>query len=92
MPLVSATLTHRQWHEWDQKYNIAPKSLSVLAEEGIWLLDGLDEQRRRVVLHEVPLLRGSSCSMSSARANRPILHRHFGSHPRPVRDPSSCTG
>jgi hypothetical protein len=56
MPLVSATLTHRQWHDWDQTYNIAPKSLPVLAEEGNWLLDGLDERRRQIVLHEVPLI------------------------------------
>ena len=25
MPLVSATLTHRQWHDWDQTYNIAAR-------------------------------------------------------------------
>jgi hemerythrin-like domain-containing protein len=56
MPLVSATLTHRQWHDWDQTYNIAPKPLSMLAEEGNWLLDELDERRRQIVLHEVPLI------------------------------------
>jgi hypothetical protein len=56
MPLVSATLTHRQWHDWDQTHNIAPKPLPMLAEEGNWLLDGLDEGRRRIVLHEVPLI------------------------------------
>jgi hemerythrin-like domain-containing protein len=56
MPAVSATITHRQWHEWDQTHNIGPKSLPVLAEEGNWLLDGLDAPRRQVVLHEVPLI------------------------------------
>jgi hemerythrin-like domain-containing protein len=56
MPVVSATLTHRQWHDWDQTHNIAPKALPVLAEEGNWLLDGLDRRRRQVVLHEVPLV------------------------------------
>jgi hypothetical protein len=56
MPVVSATITHRQWHEWDQTYNIKPKSLPVLAEEGLWLMEGLDEERRQVVLHEVPLV------------------------------------
>jgi hemerythrin-like domain-containing protein len=56
MPLVSATLTHRQWQEWDQAYNVAPKSLPVLADEGNWLLDGLDERRRRIVLGLVPPL------------------------------------
>lgn len=56
MPLVSATLTQREWTDWDQRYNIAPKSLSALGEEGNWVLDGLDDERRRVVLDLVPLL------------------------------------
>jgi hypothetical protein len=56
MPVVSATITHRQWHDWDQTYNIKPKSLPVLAEEGLWLMEGLDERRRQIVLHEVPLV------------------------------------
>lgn len=56
MPVVSATITHRQWTEWDQTHNIEHKSLPMLAEEGNWLLDGLDERRRQVVLHLVPLI------------------------------------
>lgn len=56
MPLVSATLTQRQWTEWDQRYNIAPKSLAALGEEGNWVLDGLDGERRQVVLGLVPLV------------------------------------
>lgn len=56
MPVVSAIITHREWHEWDQTYNIKPKSLPVLAEEGLWLMEDLDEPRRQVVLHEVPLV------------------------------------
>jgi hemerythrin-like domain-containing protein len=56
MPVVAATLTHRQWHDWDQTFNIAPKSLPALAEEGNWLLDGLDARRRRIVLHQVSLI------------------------------------
>ncbi|MHC1563652.1 hemerythrin domain-containing protein [Actinomycetospora sp. C-140] len=56
MPVVSATITHRQWHDWDQRFNIAPKSLPTLAEEGNWLLDGLDAERRAVVEAEVPWL------------------------------------
>jgi Hemerythrin HHE cation binding domain len=49
MPLVSATITHRRWHEWDQKYNIEPRGLPKLAEEGLWLLDGIDGRRRAIV-------------------------------------------
>ena len=54
MPLVSATITHRQWHEWDQEYNIKPKGLPKLAEEGLWMLDGIDARRRAIVEAEVP--------------------------------------
>jgi hemerythrin-like domain-containing protein len=54
MPLVSATLTQRQWDDWDQEYNVAPKSMPVLAVEGNWLLDGLDDRRRQIVLNLVP--------------------------------------
>lgn len=54
MPVVSATITHRQWHDWDQKHNIKPKSLPKLAEEGLWLMDGLDPARRAIVEAEVP--------------------------------------
>lgn len=54
MPVVSATITHRQWHDWDQEHNIKPKSLPKLAEEGLWLMDGLDPARRAIVEAEVP--------------------------------------
>jgi len=56
MPLVSASITHRQWDKWDQEHNIRTKSLPVLAEEGNWLIDDLDEARRQVVLELVPLI------------------------------------
>lgn len=54
MPVVSATITHGQWHAWDQEHNIKPKSLPQLAEEGLWLMDGLDPTRRAIVEAEVP--------------------------------------
>lgn len=56
MPVVSAALTHRQWHDWDHERHIVGKPLPVLAEEGNWLIDELDPVRRRVTLHEVPLI------------------------------------
>jgi hypothetical protein len=56
MPVVSATITHRQWHDWDQSYNVRTTSLPVLAEEGNWLLDGLHGEQRQTVLHQVPLI------------------------------------
>ncbi|MGE3287949.1 MAG: hemerythrin domain-containing protein, partial [Pseudonocardia sp.] len=54
MPVVSRAITHRQWHAWDQEHNIAPKSMPRLAEEGLWLMEGLDPRRRAVVEAEVP--------------------------------------
>jgi len=56
MPLVAATISHRQWHAWDQRFNIKPKSLPALAEEGNWVLDGLDAPRRAIVEALVPWL------------------------------------
>jgi hemerythrin-like domain-containing protein len=56
MPVVSASITHRQWHEWDQATNVKPKSLTQLGAEGHWMLDGLDPRRRQILLHEVPAI------------------------------------
>jgi hemerythrin-like domain-containing protein len=54
MPVVSASITQRDWHTWDQQTNIKPKPMPKLAEEGNWLLDGLTGERRELLLHEVP--------------------------------------
>jgi hemerythrin-like domain-containing protein len=54
MPVVATAITHRQWHEWEQEYNIKTKSLPKLAEEGLWLMDGLDPARKAIVEAEVP--------------------------------------
>jgi hypothetical protein len=54
MPVVSASITHRQWQQLDQEHNIKGKSIPQLAEEGHFLVDGLDERRRQIVLHLVP--------------------------------------
>ena len=56
MPVVAASITHRDWHAWDQSTNIKPKPMPKLAEEGNWLLDGLTGERREVLLHEVPAI------------------------------------
>ena len=56
MPVVATSITQREWHSWDQQYNIKPKKLPRLAEEGNWLIDGLDEPRRRIVEAEVPAI------------------------------------
>ena len=56
MPVVAASITHRDWHRWDQQHNIKPKSLPKLAEEGNWLIDDLDVDRRKIVEAEVPAI------------------------------------
>ena len=54
MPLVSASITNAEWQEWDELYNIKPKSLLQLGIEGHWLLDDIDAEGRDVVVHLVP--------------------------------------
>ena len=41
MPVVSATITDREWRELDEKYNIDPLSKKELAASGLWIIDGL---------------------------------------------------
>lgn len=56
MPVVADSITQRDWHQWDQKHNIKPKKLPRLAEEGNWLIDDLDPERRKIVEAEVPAI------------------------------------
>ena len=51
MPVVSATITHAEWHELELIYTIKPKSLSQLGMEAHWVLDGIDPERYDVVVH-----------------------------------------
>jgi len=54
MPVVSASITEREWRHWDQEFNIKPKGMLALAEEGHWILDGLDPAGREHIEHLVP--------------------------------------
>jgi hemerythrin-like domain-containing protein len=54
MPVVASTLTHQQWSDLEQRHNIQRKSVVQLADEGHFLLDGLDADRRRLVTDLVP--------------------------------------
>ena len=54
MPVVSASISDREWRDWDQKYNVRGKSLPRLAAEGHWLMDGLDPRRYQTLVHLVP--------------------------------------
>lgn len=62
MPVVSATITHRQWHDWDQQHSIKPKSLPTLAEEGLSRLSAVEplvNQGIRQLVAAVSARRGS---------------------------------
>ena len=54
MPIFSVTVTERERRAVEHEHFIKPKSLTQLAREGHWLLDDLDPERRRVLLHAVP--------------------------------------
>lgn len=54
MPLVSAHVTNREWRAWDKQHNIRGKSLKQLAMDGHWLMDQLDAERYRLLVHLVP--------------------------------------
>ena len=57
-----ATTRHPEHHgaEWDwdnEEFNLKPKGMRHLALEGHWFLDGLDEDGRHHVQHQVPPVR-----------------------------------
>ena len=54
MPVVSQSITEREWREWDEEFNLKPKGLFELAEQGHWVIDGLDASSRDHVEHLVP--------------------------------------
>jgi hypothetical protein len=56
MPVVSASITQREWHEWEQVYNIRPRSFMQLGAIGHWLLDGIDPDGYDLVVHQVPAI------------------------------------
>jgi hypothetical protein len=54
MPVVASTLTETERFAIEKRDNLDPKSFIELGDEGHWLLDGLDDQGREVLLHTVP--------------------------------------
>lgn len=54
MPVVSASITEREWDAVEQEHNIKPKTTRQLAMEGHWLIEGADPQTYDVVVHKVP--------------------------------------
>jgi hypothetical protein len=54
MPVVSATLTASEWEAYEQEHAIKVKSFVELGDEGQWVIDGLGEEDRRLMLGLVP--------------------------------------
>jgi hypothetical protein len=54
MPVVSQSITEGEWRQWDEEFNLKGKGLKGLAEEGHWVIDGLDAESRDHVEHLVP--------------------------------------
>ncbi len=54
MPVVSATLTQREWAEYDQEQNIEGRSPIRLGMVGHWLIDGLTPAEADLVTGLVP--------------------------------------
>ncbi len=52
MPVVSDSISHAEWVEWHE--SMVHGSMSALAFEGHWLIDGLDEESIQVVVGPVP--------------------------------------
>jgi len=56
MPIVSRTLTHAQWENFNQEHYIKTKSKSELGHEGHWLIDSIDPAGYKVVVGNVPAI------------------------------------
>ncbi len=56
MPVVSATLTRRDWDSYEQEHAIKVKSFVELGDEGQWVLDGLGKEDSQVMLALVPAI------------------------------------
>jgi len=65
MPVVSQTLTAREWGAWNKQANVKGKPLRELGLEGHWLIEEIDPEGYQVVADQAPRCRGSSCCMGS---------------------------
>lgn len=54
MPFVSQCMSNADWVAWDHRFNIDPRSLSERSFDGMWLMDGADEDERDVVRSVLP--------------------------------------
>jgi hemerythrin-like domain-containing protein len=78
MPVVSASITHAEWRDWEHNYNVKGKSLGTLAAEGHWMSDGLDPRRYQILIHLVPAAVRIIVLKGYARRYRAACRRRWG--------------
>ena len=81
MPVVAATLTTAEYQGVEHRYFVKPKGFLELGAEGHWILDGLDEEGRHVMLHVVPAVPRFLLLHGFARAYRRKKARLWGDGP-----------
>lgn len=54
MPVVSASISDREWKDIEQRYFVKKKSTRELAMEGHWMIEDIDPEGYDVVVHTVP--------------------------------------
>lgn len=54
MPVVAATITDGEYRDVEQQHFVRPKGFLELGAEGHWIIDGLGQEDREVILHVVP--------------------------------------
>lgn len=54
MPIVSRTITEGEWRHWDLEYNVKPLGPIDLADQGLFILDGLAGEDRTAITELVP--------------------------------------
>lgn len=54
MPVVSETISEREWRHWDDEYNVKPLGPVDLADQGLFILDGLEGDDRTAITELVP--------------------------------------
>lgn len=81
MPVVAATLTTAEYQDVEDRYFVKPKSFVELGAEGHWLLDGLDEEGRHVIVHSVPAVPRFVLLHGFARTYRRKKARLWGDGP-----------
>jgi hemerythrin-like domain-containing protein len=81
MPVVAATLTTAEYQRVEDEYFVKSKGFLELGAEGHWILDGLDDEGRHVMLHLVSAVPRFLLLHGFARAYRRKKARLWGNGP-----------